>query len=80
MQNIISFLGLGSVFGISIALALGLEWLSLRALMHLMPATRTVAPIAVHADPVRDGARGYLDRKRGVLRSGTVLAHVKMPG
>jgi hypothetical protein len=37
MESIVGFLGVGSVIGISIALALGLEWLSLRALMHLMP-------------------------------------------
>jgi hypothetical protein len=37
MESIVGFLGVGSVIGISIGLALGLEWLSLRALMHLMP-------------------------------------------
>jgi hypothetical protein len=37
MGSIVGFLGVGCVIGISIGLALGLEWLSLRALMHLMP-------------------------------------------
>jgi len=37
MESIVGFLGVGCVIGISIALALGLEWLSLRALMFVMP-------------------------------------------
>jgi hypothetical protein len=37
MESIVGFLGVGCVIAISIGLALGLEWLSLRALMHLMP-------------------------------------------
>jgi hypothetical protein len=37
MESIVGFIGVGSVIGISIALALGLEWLSLRALVQLMP-------------------------------------------
>jgi len=37
MQSIVGFLAVGSLVGASIVLALGLEWISLRALMHLMP-------------------------------------------
>ena len=37
MENIIGFIGVGSAIGFSFVMALGLEWLSLRALMILMP-------------------------------------------
>lgn len=37
MEDIIGFIEVGSAIGLSILLALGLEWLSLRALMLLMP-------------------------------------------
>jgi hypothetical protein len=37
VEEIIGFIEVGSAIGLSILLALGLEWLSLRALMFLMP-------------------------------------------
>lgn len=37
MENIIGFIGVGSAIGFSFVMALGLEWLCLRALMFLMP-------------------------------------------
>jgi hypothetical protein len=37
VEEIIGFIEVGSAIGFSILLALGLEWLSLRALMFLMP-------------------------------------------
>lgn len=48
VENIIGLLGVGSAIGLSIMLALGLEWLSLRALMCLMPgaAMQPVRPSA----------------------------------
>jgi hypothetical protein len=46
MENVIGFLGVGSAIGISIVLSLGLEWLSLRALMHLMPGRAETRPNA----------------------------------
>jgi hypothetical protein len=48
MEKVIEFLGVGSAIGLSIMLALGLEWLSLRALMCLLPgpAMQLVRPSA----------------------------------
>jgi hypothetical protein len=46
MENVIGFFGVGSAIGISIVVALGLEWLSLRALMHLMPGRLEARPSA----------------------------------
>lgn len=45
MESIVEFLGVGGLIAASIALALGLEWVTLRALMHLMPgrAAQTTA-------------------------------------
>jgi hypothetical protein len=37
VEDIIGFMGVGGAIGFSMLLALGLEWLSLRALMFLMP-------------------------------------------
>lgn len=37
MDNLIAFVGLGCLIALSMMFALLLEWLSLRALMHLMP-------------------------------------------
>ena len=47
MESVIGFLGVGSAIGFSVALALGLEWLSLRALMLLMPGRTEMRPSAV---------------------------------
>ncbi|HLV95055.1 MAG TPA: hypothetical protein VKS44_07670 [Candidatus Acidoferrales bacterium] len=38
METILDFTGVASAIGISVALALWIEWLSLRGLMRLMPA------------------------------------------
>jgi hypothetical protein len=46
VENVIGFLGVGSAIGISFLLALGLEWLSLRALMQLMPGRAEMRPSA----------------------------------
>jgi hypothetical protein len=59
VENVIGFLGVGSAIGVSILLALGLEWLSLRALMQLMPG-RAQAPssaIPELAAPARQTSR-----------------------
>jgi hypothetical protein len=37
VEDVIGFIEVGSAIGLSMLLALGLEWLSLRALMFLMP-------------------------------------------
>lgn len=37
MKTILDFTGVASAIGISVALALWIEWLSLRGLMRLMP-------------------------------------------
>jgi hypothetical protein len=45
MDYVIDFVGVGAAVLVSMGLALGLEWLSLRGLMLLMP--HTPAPTAV---------------------------------
>jgi hypothetical protein len=52
MESIVGFLGVGCVIGISIGLALGLEWLSLRALMYLMPGQAADAAAAAERTAV----------------------------
>jgi hypothetical protein len=51
VEEIIGFIEVGSAIGLSILLALGLEWLSLRALMFLMPGR------AKEVEPVRPSAQ-----------------------
>ena len=51
MEEIIGFIEVGCAIGLSVLLALGLEWLSLRALMFLMPGR------AKEVQPARPSAR-----------------------
>lgn len=37
MDNLVEFVGLGSLIGLSMLFALWLEWMALRVLLHLMP-------------------------------------------
>jgi len=46
MESIVDLAGVGGAIVVSMVLALGLEWLSLRGLMLLMPPAK-VAPVAV---------------------------------
>jgi hypothetical protein len=68
MENLIAFVGIGGVIGMSIALALGLEWLSLRALMYWMPGpNRQREPQRAVSAPARRRPRGpALPLKRAV--------------
>jgi hypothetical protein len=50
MENLIAFLGLGSLVGLSMMFALWLEWMSLRVLLDRMPGRRRerqASPVAV---------------------------------
>jgi hypothetical protein len=51
VEEIIGFIEVGSAIGLSVLLALGLEWLSLRALMFLMPGR------AKEVEPARPSAQ-----------------------
>ncbi len=56
MQTILGAAGMTSAIVGSVALALWLEWLSLRGLMHLMPAPVLSALSEKHvAPPFQDG-------------------------
>jgi len=46
MNCMVELAGVGAAIGLSIALALGLEWLTLRGLMLLMPAETGPSPRA----------------------------------
>jgi hypothetical protein len=69
MDNLLAFLGLGSLIGLSIMFALWLEWLSLRALLHLMPG-RAAERQADGPPPV--------SRRQVNLKSSTRLAPARM--
>lgn len=49
MNSIVDLAGVAGAIALSLALAIGLEWLSLRALMHLMPGKPTAVPVAANA-------------------------------
>ena len=49
MNYVVDFAGVAGAIGLSVALALGLEWVSLRGLMRLMPA-RAVEPKLTPSD------------------------------
>lgn len=55
MDNLTDLAGVGGAIVVSMALALGLEWLSLRGLMLLMP--RTPAPVTVANAQARQRTR-----------------------
>jgi len=71
MDNLIAFLGLGSLLGLSMLFALWLEWLTLRALLYLMPGRA--------AERQFDGAARPSHALTN-LQSGRRLAPVKLPG
>jgi hypothetical protein len=57
VENIIGFIGVGSAIGFSFVMALGLEWLSLRALMFLMPGPAKEVQSARPSAPAEMAAR-----------------------
>lgn len=61
MNQAADFVGVVGAIGLSVVLALWLEWVSLRALMKLMPA-KTVEPDGSHVamirvDEAKDGTK-----------------------
>lgn len=75
MENIIGLLGVGSAIGLSILLALGLEWLSLRALMCLLPgpAIEPVRPSRKAMRPEQVSRWASLGYGRDISRQRTGL-------
>lgn len=53
MNSIVDLAGVAGAIAVSLALAIGLEWLSLRAVMHLMPGRPMAAPAPLSTQAAR---------------------------
>lgn len=49
MSSIVDLAGMAGAVVVSIALAVGMEWVALRALMHLMPGKPAPVPVTTSA-------------------------------
>ena len=63
MENAIGVAGIAGAIFVSFALALGLEYISLVALMRLMPARQAVPAVAPRLSPSADSRTRGFDRQ-----------------